>query len=89
MLEITTSLDWPKVEKELRHLGNMMPMFGSDVRKLLHNISSMVSELSNLEVTARNTKSKSSISKCQSKAEEINKEIKKFEKLHLMSMLSR
>ncbi len=89
MLEISNSLDWPKIEKELRHLGNMMPIFESDTKRLIHNISHMVTELSTLEVTARNTKSKSSIARCQEKAKEIKQEIKKFEKFHLMSMLSR
>lgn len=89
MLEIKNSLDWPKAEAEIRKLGNLMPIFESDIKRLTHNISIMITELSKLEVEARNTRSRSAVFKCEEKAKSINEELKKIHKFHLMSLLSR
>lgn len=88
MLEIKTSLDWSKIETEIRKLGNMLPMFDGDVKRILNHVSTMIKELSQLEVHARNTKSRSSIRDCESKVHKINEELKQIQKFHLMSMLS-
>lgn len=88
MLEIKSSLDWAKTETEIRKLGNMLPMFEGDVKRILNHVSTMVKELSQLEVHARNTKSRLSISHCESKVQKINEELKLIQKFHLMSMLN-
>jgi hypothetical protein len=89
MIEIKNSLDWPKAESEIRKLGNMMPIFESDTKRVIKHVSAMITELSKLEVDARYTKSKSSIAKCQEQATKINQELKQIQKIHLMSVLSR
>lgn len=88
MLEIKSSLDWSKTETELRKLGKMLPMFKTDIQRVTNRISEMVKELSQLEVEARNTRSRSLVVKCDSKAAKINEELKQIQKFHLMSMLS-
>jgi len=89
MLEIKTSLDWAKTETEIRRLGNMLPMFEADIKRITSRVSSLVKELSQLEVHARNTKSRLSICNCESKVAKINEELKMIEKFHLMSMLTK
>lgn len=88
-MEIKNSLDWPKVESEIRKLGNMMPIFQLDTKRVIKHVSEMVTELSKLEVQARNVRSKSSIAMCQAQANKINEELKQIQKIHLMSVLSR
>ena len=88
MLEIKSSLDWAKTETELRKLGNMLPMFKADIKRIIDHVGDMVRELSQLEVEARNTRSRSLAAKCESKAAKINEELKQIQKFHLMSMLS-
>jgi hypothetical protein len=89
MIEIKTSLDWSKTETELRKLGSMLPMFEADIKRIINHVSGMVRELSQLEVEARNTRSKSLIAKCQTKAVKINEELKQVQKFHLMAMLTK
>jgi hypothetical protein len=89
MIEIKTSLDWAKTETELRKLGSMLPMFEADIKRIINHVSSMVKELSQLEVEARNTRSKSLVGKCQNKAAKINEELKQVQKFHLMAMLTK
>ena len=89
MIEIKTSLDWAKTETELRKLGNMLPMFEGDIKRIINHVSNMVKELSQLEVEARNTRSKSLAIKCQNKAAKINEELKQVQKFHLMAMLTK
>lgn len=88
MLEIKTSLDWAKTETEIRKLGNMLPMFNGDVKRILTGISAMVKELSQLEVEARNTRSRACAIQCENKVRKINEDLKQIQKFHLMSMLS-
>ena len=88
MLQIKTSLDWSKTESELKKLGKMLPMFSADVKRITNRVNDMVKELSQLEVTARNTRSRSIIAKCENKVATINEELKQVQKFHLMSMLS-
>jgi regulator of replication initiation timing len=89
MLEIKSSLDWSKTETELRKLGNMLPMFEADIRRIINHVGSMVRELSQLEVEARNTRSRSMVARCESKAAKINEELKMAQKFHLMAMLTK
>lgn len=89
MLEIKSSLDWAKTETEIRKLGNMLPMFDGDVKRIINRVSIMVKELSQLEVEARNTRSKSLTAQCQNKAAKINEELKQVQKFHLMAMLTK
>jgi peptidoglycan hydrolase CwlO-like protein len=89
MQQIRTSLDWAKTESELRKLGNMLPMFEADIKRILNHVNVMIKELSQLEVEARNTRSRSMIARCESKAARINEELKQVQKFHLMAMLTK
>jgi hypothetical protein len=89
MLEIKTSLDWSKTETEIRKLGRMLPMFEADMKRILNHVSTMVRELSQLEVEARNTRSKATQTECSRKVAKINEELKQVKKFHLMSMLTK
>lgn len=89
MQQIKTSLDWAKTETELKKLGRMLPMFEADIKRIINHVSDMVRELSQLEVEARNTRSKSLVAKCDSKAARINEELKQVQKFHLMAMLTK
>lgn len=84
-MEIQNSLDWQKINSDLAsQLAGVG--YNPDLHKMLSNISKMVSELSNLEVEAR--RSKSSL-RAQVKVNDINKAINHLEKLILMAMLMR
>ena len=89
MLEIKNSLDWPRVETEIRRLKKTVPMFEADLIRLSKHIGSLVTELSQLEVTARSTRSRSVTAECDKKVSKINEELKQIQKFHLMSVLSR
>ena len=89
MMEIKTSLDWSKTETELRKLGSMLPMFEADIKRIINRVNSMIKELSQLEVEARNTRSRSMVAQCESKAARINEELKLAQKFHLMAMLTK
>jgi hypothetical protein len=67
----------------------MLPMFEADIKRIINHVSGMVKELSQLEVEARNTRSRSMISKCESKASRINEELKQVQKFHLMAVLTK
>ena len=89
MQQLKSSLDWAKIETEIRRLGNLMPIFNNDIKRFTRHIDSLVKELSKLEVKARTRKSEARARQCQELADKINEEIKQIEKIHLMSMLSR
>ena len=89
MLQIKTSLDWSKVETEIRKLGSLLPEFDQDIKRIRNNVNTLVKELSQLEVEARSSRSRSMIDKCNKKAERINEELKQVQRFHLMSLLSR
>lgn len=88
MLKIKSSLDWYRAEAELQNLSNLLPMFKADLNKIIKNLSVSVKELSQMEVEARNTRSKKVIEKCNIKIQEINDELKKVHNYHLLSLLS-
>ena len=89
MLEIKTSLDWAKAETEIRKLGKMLPMFEADMKRIINHVSTMIRELSQLEVDARNTRSKAMQIECSRKVAKINEELNQVKKFHLMSMLTK
>jgi hypothetical protein len=86
---IKSSLDWAKVETELRSLGELMPVFKNDITRFTKHINAMVQDLSKLELKARTRKSTTFAAECEELVKKINAEIKQIEKIHLMSMLSR
>lgn len=51
-MQIQTSLDWQAVHSELRKQIEQLS-YNPDLRKMLNNISNMVSELSSAEVETR------------------------------------
>ena len=60
----------------------------TDIKRILTGISAMVRELSQLEVEARNTRSRSCANQCDIKIRKINEELKQIQKFHLISVLS-
>jgi hypothetical protein len=89
MLEIKNSLDWPGVETEIRKLKKTVPMFEADIKRVSNYIGGLVTELSQLEVKARSTRSRSVTEDCSKKVSKINEELKQIQKYHLMAVLSR
>ena len=84
-MKIEKATDWQDVHTKLR--SQMLSIgYNPDLNKMLNNISSMVSELSNLEVTARRTRIEHYTKK---KVNEINKSIDHLEKLLLIAQLMR
>jgi len=82
-MQIQTSLDWQAVHTELRTQIGQLP-FNPDLRRMLNNISNMVSELSQAEVESRRI-NKPEYNKL--KVDSINKAIDHFEKLLLIAKL--
>ena len=82
-MEIKISTDWQLVnkdlQKEIRSIG-----FNPDFSRILNNISTMVSDLSKLEVEARRTKS---TKKVNQKLKSINQAINRLESLTLIAKL--
>jgi len=85
---ITSSLDWQKVRKRLENSKGNLPMFKKDVVRMLHAIDLEVVKLGNLEVVARNQKSRSSLQRVDEQTVIINKLIKNFNKLYMVALLS-
>ena len=63
-------------------------MFKNDVFRMLHAIDLEVTKLGNLEVTARNQKSKGSIKKVEEQVAVVNQLIRNFNKLYMFALLS-
>lgn len=82
-MQIQTSLDWQAVHSELRNQIERLP-FNPDLRKMLNNISNMVSELSSAEVETRRI-NKPEYN--QPLVDKINKAIDHLEKLLLVAKL--
>jgi len=85
---VTTSLDWQKVRKKLENSRGNLPMFKKDVARMLHAIDLEVVKLGNLEVIARNQKSKSSIQNVEGQSKIVNQLIRNFNKLYMFALLS-
>ena len=82
-MQIQTSLDWQAVHAELRTQIGQLP-YNPDLRKMLNNISNMVSELSQAEVLTRQI-NKPEYNK--EMVDDINKAIDHLEKLLLIAKL--
>jgi hypothetical protein len=82
-MQIQSSLDWNNVHSELRNQIGQLP-YNPDLRRMLNNISNMVSELSSLEVESRRI-NKPEYNK--EKVDAINKAIDHLEKLLLIAKL--
>jgi hypothetical protein len=82
-MQIETSLDWNTVHSELRRQIGQLP-YNPDLRKMLNNISDMVSELSSREVESRRTHK---IEYTKELVDNINKAIDHLEKLLLVAKL--
>jgi peptidoglycan hydrolase CwlO-like protein len=63
-------------------------MFKADVDRMLHAIDDEVKVLGNLEVRARNQKSKSSIENAQKQLDIVNQRIKNFNKYYMIALLA-
>jgi hypothetical protein len=82
-MKIQTSLDWGEVGVELTRQLNKLP-YNPDLRKFIHNIDIMITELSKAEVEARRI---NKLEYTKEKVDEINKAIDHFEKLLLIAQL--
>lgn len=82
-MQIQTSLDWQAVHSELRKQIEQLS-FNPDLRRMLNNISNMVSELSQAEVETRRI-NKPEYNKL--KVDDINNAINHLEKLLLIAKL--
>jgi len=82
-MQIQTSLDWQAVHSELRTQIGQLP-FNPDLRRMLNNISNMVSELSSAEVESRRI-NKPEYNKLM--VDDINSAIDHLEKLLLIAKL--
>lgn len=82
-MQIQTSLDWQAVHAELRTQLGQLP-YNPDLRRMLNNITNMVSELSQAEVLTRQI-NKPEYNK--EKVDDINKAIDHLEKLLLIAKL--
>jgi hypothetical protein len=86
--KIASSLDWQSVRHRLENSRGNLPMFQKDVARMLRAIDVEVSKLGNLEVLARNLKSKSSIKRVAEQATVVNQLIRNFNKLYMFALLS-
>ena len=82
-MQIQTSLDWQSVHSELRTQIGQVP-FNPDLRRMLNNITNMITELSQIEVEARR---KNMAHITEPKVKSINEAIDRFEKLLLIAQL--
>ena len=63
-------------------------MFKKDVARMLQAIDQEVSKLGNLEVTARNQKTNSSLHRVEDQVKIVNQLIRNFNKLYMFALLS-
>lgn len=87
-MKIETSLDWPKVETELHKLGNLLPSFKHDIKRVCDTVRTEITILSNLEVENRRVHSHRTQQRCQEQANKINEILKTVSKYHLMALLA-
>jgi hypothetical protein len=80
---IKNSLDWPKVRVELESKISQLD-YSPDIRKMLKNIDTMITELSKIEVEARRTK-RDTVVKAQ--LDKINEAVDTVEKWVIMAVL--
>ena len=82
-MKIESSLDWGEVGGELTRQLNKLP-YNLDLRKFIHNIDKMVTELSKHEVEARRI---NKLEYTKGKVDDINKAIDHLEKLIIVATL--
>lgn len=88
-LVLTTSLDWPGVNDELKKMRKMLPNFSGDFYKFIVQINTLIKELGNIEIEIRTGRSHSAKELHASKIKEINTKLQLIKKIHLMGLLSR
>ncbi len=88
MLKIQTSLDWANTETEIQKLGNLLPAFRHDIKKILESIRPEVTKLGNLEVEDRRMHNSATRRRCQQQVDLTNERLKLFAKFHLMAVLA-
>ena len=84
-VKIETSLDWGEVGGDLTRQLNKLP-YNPDLRRFIHNIDIMVTELSKAEVEARRI---NKLEYTKEKVDSINNAIDHLEKLILIAELMR
>ena len=82
-MELNTATDWKSLHSVLR-IQWIAAGYNSDLRRLLNNITDMVSEFSKLEVDARRIHKDTSL---VGPREQINQAIKRLDQLLLMALL--
>jgi hypothetical protein len=82
-MKIERALDWDRVSVDIISQLNSIP-YNPDLKRMVKNINSMVSELSKLEVSIRRTQK---FSLLDDKVADINKAIDHLEKLILVAKL--
>ena len=87
-MKIETSLDWPKVQQELNKLGNLLPSFKHDIKRVCDTLKQEITILSQLEVENRRIHNPGTQRRCQEQAEKINEILKTISKYHLMAVLA-
>jgi len=87
-MKIENSLDWPKVEQELIKLGNLLPSFRHDIKRVCDNVRGEITTLSKLEVEHRRLHSNRTAKDCQQQIDKINEILKTVSKFHLMALLA-
>jgi len=87
MLQIKTSLDWANIETEITRLGNTLPMFKHDIKRICESIRPEITTLSKLELENRRQQTSTTARKCREQADKINETLKLFQKFHLMALL--
>ena len=88
MITLEKSTDWPVVQTELNKLCRTLPAFRQDFKKFISQLNQQVTQLSNLEVIARRTRSLGSTEQCQQKVSEINENLSKIQQIYLISLMS-
>lgn len=88
MLKIETSLDWSNVETELHRLGNLLPAFKHDIKRIQDGLRPEIAKLSNLEVEDRRRHSPATRKYCNEQVELINERLKVVQNIHLMALLA-
>jgi D-arabinose 5-phosphate isomerase GutQ len=88
-MEIEISLDWPKVEHEIRELTKTAPEFKIDVIKFCRGMDSEIKKLSEIELQIRRHPTDTLAQKHTRKVKEINDAISFFAQTHLMHLFTR
>jgi hypothetical protein len=87
--EITSSLDWPDVETQIRTLAKTAPEFKFDIVKFCSGMRSEINKLSSIELKYRQQRRDSVILEHKDQCAKINRLIKDFSSVHLMHLFTR